>query len=70
MAHNEQFHQDLLCLPFFFGLTESLFASVDKSKFKNGRVHFRNLGMKGLRGKDTFPREVIANLFLPLFRKG
>ena len=25
-----------------------LFASVDKSKFKNGRVHFRKSGMNGL----------------------
>ena len=25
-----------------------LFASVKKSKFKNGRVHFRNSGIKGL----------------------
>ena len=26
-----------------------LFSSVDKSKFKDGRVHFRNSGMKGLK---------------------
>ena len=27
---------------------KSLFESVDMSKLKNGRVHFRNIGMKGL----------------------
>ena len=25
-----------------------LFAAMDMSKFKDGKVHFRNLGMKGL----------------------
>ena len=32
---------------FDFGL-KPLFASVDTSKFKNGRVHFGKAGMKGL----------------------
>ena len=34
------------CLPFCFDFR--LFASVDKSQFKNGRVYFRNWGMKEL----------------------
>ena len=50
MARNEPSHQDLHCLPFCFNFTlEPLFASGDKSKFKDGRVHFRNSDVKGLR---------------------
>ena len=49
MAHYEPSHQDLHCLPFCFILwLISLVATMNVSKFKNGRVHFRNLGVKGL----------------------
>ena len=50
MACNEWSHQDLHCLPFFFCVLwlKPLFASVDMSKFKDGRIHFRNWGMTGL----------------------
>ena len=56
-AHNEPSHQDLHCLPFclFFCLLfcvlitlKPLFEAVDMSKFKDGRVHIRNSGVKGL----------------------
>ena len=33
----------------------SLFALVDMSKFKDGRVHFRNSGMKGLIAESDCP---------------
>ena len=63
MASNEPSHLDLHCLPFYFlFLTETLFASVDKSKFKNGRIHFR-LGVVGC-GEDfgylTSPAILVA----------
>ena len=50
MAHKEPSHQGLHCLPFFFFdfRLKPLFASVGKSRFKNGRVHLRNSGVKGL----------------------
>ena len=42
-------HQDLQCLPICFSLRpKPLFASVDMSKFKDERVHFRNSGMREL----------------------
>ena len=39
-ADNEPSHQDLHCLPFsfFYIRRKPLFATVDMSKFKNGRV--------------------------------
>ena len=50
IPHKEPSHQNLHCLPFHFDFRlKPLFASVDVSKFKDGRVHFRNLGVKGLR---------------------
>ena len=50
MARDEPSHQDLYCLPFCFDFRQNkpLFASVDMSKLKEGRVHFRNSGMKRL----------------------
>ena len=48
MAHNEPSHLDLHCLSFYFRL-KPLFASMDKSKFKKKRVHFRNSGMNVLK---------------------
>ena len=49
-ARNGPSHQDLHYLPFgFFDYTlKPLFEAVDMSKFKDGRVHYRNSGMKGL----------------------
>ena len=38
----------LFAVLFFNFRLKPLFVSVDMSKFKNGRVHFRNSGMKGL----------------------
>ena len=48
MAHNEPSHQDLHCHSLFYFRLKPLFASVDMSNFKEGRVHFRNSRMKGL----------------------
>ena len=49
MARNKPSHQDLLCLPSCFLIFDwNPFASKDMSKFKDGRVHVRSLGMKGL----------------------
>ena len=49
MAHNEPSHQDLHFLPFCsWILTGTPFATVDMSKFKAGRGHFRNLRVKEL----------------------
>ena len=46
---NEPSHQDLHYLPFCLKFTmKPLFEAVDMSKFKDGGVHFRNSGMKGL----------------------
>ena len=48
-ARNEPSHQDLHCLPLcYWCLTEPPFATMDVSKFKDGKVHVRNLGLKGL----------------------
>ena len=48
-ARNEPSHQDLYCLHFVFDFRlEPLLTSMDMSKFKDGRAHFRNSGMKGL----------------------
>ena len=49
MAHSKQPHQELHYLPLCYGfLTKALFATMDVSKLRDGRVHFRNSGMKGL----------------------
>ena len=46
-AHYQLSHLDLHCLPFcYWLLTETLFATMDVSKFWDGRVHFRNGGEK------------------------
>ena len=37
-----------VCHSVFHFRLQALFASVDMSKFKDGRVHFRNSGVKGL----------------------
>ena len=37
-----------ICLSDFDFRLKPLFVSVDMSNFKDGRVHFRNSGMKGL----------------------
>ena len=48
-AHNEPSHQDLHCLPFCSSFTTvTRLAAMHVSKRKDGIVHFRNLGMKGL----------------------
>ena len=48
-AHNEPSHQDLHCLPFCFDFwLRPLFRTMVRIRFKDGRVHFRNSGMKGL----------------------
>ena len=39
-----------------------LFASVDKSKFKNGRFHFWNSGMKGLKPFTIIVSNVSGNI--------
>ena len=45
----EPSHQDLHCLPFcYLCLTEPLLARMDVSKFRNGRIHARISGVKGL----------------------
>ena len=50
MAHNELSHQDLHCSPFCLDFRlKQVFALVVMFKFKIGRVHFINSGMKGLR---------------------
>ena len=44
-VHHEPTHQDLLCLPaFYWFLLKSLFAKMNVSIFRDGRVHFINLG--------------------------
>ena len=41
--------QDLHCLPFcYWILTEPLFATMNMSKFRDGRIHVRNPAVKGL----------------------
>ena len=41
-ARNEPSNQDLHCLPLYYFCTVTLFATLDVSNFRNGRVHFRN----------------------------
>ena len=57
MAHHEPSHLDVHCLPFclfffffifFFFFTDILFAMTGMPKLKDGSVHFRNSGVKGL----------------------
>ena len=49
-AHNEPSHQDLYCLPFSFDFgLGSLFGSMVLTRFKGGKVHVRNSGMKELK---------------------
>ena len=54
--HNQSYelsHQDLHCLPFCsWFLSNTPFATIEVSKFNDGRVHLRNSGVKGL--KKTF----------------
>ena len=50
MTRNKPSYQDLHCLPYCLDFRrKTLFASMDISKFKDGIVHFRNRGVKGLR---------------------
>ena len=50
MADNKPSHLELHCLSFCsYVLTDTLFAIIDLSKYKDVRVHFRNVGMKGLK---------------------
>ena len=72
MAHNEPSQQDLHCLPFWLA---SPYETVDMSKFKAGRVHLRNLGVKGLMDDVVFKtfQIFICNLLIFLhcaFLKG
>ena len=49
MAHDEASHQDLHCLPFCSWLTTNFLLGVmDVSKYRDGRVYFRNSGLKGI----------------------
>ena len=41
MAHNESSHQDLYCLPVMI-LSKNLLTTMDMTKYKYRRVHFRN----------------------------
>ena len=45
MACYEPSHQDQHCLPFWLIFP---FEIMEVSKFKDGRIHFGNLGLKGL----------------------
>ena len=45
---NRLFRIYTVCHSVFDFRLKPLFASVNMSKFKDGRVHFRNFGMKGL----------------------
>ena len=48
-ARNKPSHQDLQCLPIcYWFLTKSLIATMDVTKFGDGRVHLINSGVKGL----------------------
>ena len=38
-----------MAILFLFCFTDTLFAMMDMPKFKDGRIHFRNSEMKGLR---------------------
>ena len=43
--------QDLHCLPFYYWFkTETVFATLDVSEFRDVRVHIRNSGVKKLIG--------------------
>ena len=46
----------------FFFLLKTIFASVDKTKFKNDRVHFRNSGVKGLRKKSPLGIKALMSI--------
>ena len=53
VAHNEPSHLDLHCLLFCScTLTDTLFAIMNMSKFKGGRVHFRYSEVKGLKSAE------------------
>ena len=62
-------HQDLQCLPFFFSncTLTPLFETVDVSKFKYGRAHSRNSGMKVLTLKAPITTAADDNLLLFFF---
>ena len=53
MTCNMPFHQDLNCQSILDFLSTPLFATTDVSKSKDGRVHFRNAGVKGLKSART-----------------
>ena len=49
MAHDEPSHQDLHCLPFCSWLTTNFLLGVmDVSEYRDGRIYFRNSGLKGI----------------------
>ena len=66
MAHYEPSHQDLHCLSSFndFEL-KNLLTTKDMTKYKDGRVHFRNSRVKGLGLKKSVLLPV--DVFNPLF---
>ena len=50
MPYNEPSHQNQHCLPFCYWFwLKPLFATMNVSKFRDGRVHVRNLRIIGLR---------------------
>ena len=64
-TNNEPSHQDLriytICHSGFDCRRKPLFASVDKSKFNNWRVHLRNSWMNGLKSPHYNDRNLVIN---------
>ena len=62
MAQNEPSHQDLHYIPSCFDTwLRSLFGTMGLTRFKDGRVHFRKSGMKGLSSVHEITRQKKQN---------
>ena len=69
MVHDEPSHQTLRCLPFCYDfLTETLFGTMFLARFKDGRIHIKNSGMKGLKNDKVWSTILLS--FLLNTRKG
>ena len=61
MACNKPSHQDLHSLPFCaWSLSNTPFATMDQVRFKDGRVHFKNLRVKGLTSQQACNIETMS----------
>ena len=53
-----------------FCLLSTLFAVVDMYEFKDGRVHFRDLGMKELTASRQIPRKMLDQVWVSASSSG